>query len=621
MCSRTVVNTNGIDTKMDIEEHPQHQVAQQEHEQQEPEQEEPDRILPKWYPKWKGKPIHDGNPEVLGWTLCSVSTSIQYVGSGAFFVNTVLKLATIAKMCYAQVEQAGADIDVAEKCGPTFGSIDPSSLLAMYATVVGVISATFLPLTGAVIDYTRHRRLIGRITSTLFVLFQIPTIFLNSSNYPVILSMHACAIFVGWIHMSMVFAYLPELTNSEIRLAAYTKSITIWSFIGMIIYLVFVVGIITITETPEGIDNAVFATAIGMGTACLINAIFLPFAWCVLFEKREPLHDRPTRVVSNRSPSSPSPSLSAVEENGNDDEKVEVASRSLFAIGFIQLWVTAKKIIRNYRSLKWFYISVAFSDAAVSAFGVIIITYMTTDLKFTPTQNGIGLCIWLLGSVPAAYLSTFVARRTDPLKSSIVYIVLVMLNVIMFAFCAKPGQLVKTYAILFSIGISGGWKNNMDRLVSASIIPKGQDGEMMGFFLFAGQCLSWLPLIVFTAMNEKGISIKISIITLDTYLVIALIAYVLIGKYPTARKQVRRETVYGKNCDGDDDDDNDGRDTHTTTTYHPDTVAVAQMYLGSEDPQPDTVAQMYLGSEESKNKNSSEKARDSQPTAATNEID
>jgi len=607
MCSTTVANTNGIDTKMDTEEHQLEQQEQQQ-EEEEQEQEQPDRILPKWYPKWKGKPINDGNPEVLGWTLCSVAQSIQYVGSGAFFVNTVLKLATIAKMCYAQAEQAGADFDVAEKCGPTFGSINPSSLLAMYATVIGVISATLLPLTGAVIDYTPHRRLIGRITSALFVLFQIPTIFLNKNNYPTILSMHACAMFVGWIHMSMLYAYLPELTNSEIRLAAYTKSITIWTFIGMIIYLAFVVGTITVIETPDGIDNAVFASAIGMGTACFINAIFLPFAWFVLFEKRESLHERPTRIVSKRSLSSPSslPSSAAEEDgNGNGDEEGEgkVASRSLFAIGFIQLWVTAKKIIRNYRSLKWFYISIAFSDAAGSAFAIIIVTYMTTALKFTPTQNGIGLIIWLLGSVPAAFLSTFVARRTDPLKSSIVYIVLVMINVIMFALLTKPGQLLRTYAILFSCGISSGWKNNMDRLVSASIIPEGQDGEMMGFFLFAGQCLSWLPLVVFTAMNEAGIHPKISIVTLDIYLVIALIAYVLIGKYPAARKQVRRETVYGKNCVGDEDDnDNDGRDD-MTTPYHT-----------------DAVAQMYLGSEEGKNKKSSETARESQRTAATVEI-
>jgi hypothetical protein len=202
---------------------------------------------------------------------------------------------------------------------------------------------------------------------------------------------------------------------------------------------------------------------------------------------------------------------------------------------------------------------------------------MTNVLRLTATQNGLAICVWLLGSIPGAFLSTIVARRLDPMKSSIVYILLIIINIVLFSFLTGPSKLITTYVILFLCGISGGWKNNMDRLVSSSIIPTGQDGEMMGFYLFAGQCLSWLPLLVFTSMNEADIKFNISMVTLTVYLVIALIAYLLIGSYPNARKEVDRATIYGRNSsnvDGDDDDGNknDGM-TMTPASMDADIVA------------------------------------------------
>jgi len=261
-------------------------------------------------------------------------------------------------------------------------------------------------------------------------------------------------------------------------------------------------------------------------------------------------------------------------------------------------------------------------EAAGTSFSVIAITYMATELGISPTENGIGLIIWLLASIPGAFLSTLVARRTDPLKSAIVHIVLIMMNVVLFAFLTEPGKLGKTYAILFSCGIGGGWKNNMDRLVSSSIIPEGQDGEMMGFFLFAGQSITWLPLVVFTAMNEAGIDPKIIIVALTIYLVIALIAFILIGNYPNARKEVNRETVYGKSG-GDDDED----DTPTAQAVIYKSAATQE----DEDDTPTTQAVVYdsittqdsLDSEDGKKKKFPKegKERESQRTTATTDVD
>jgi MFS-type transporter involved in bile tolerance (Atg22 family) len=376
--SNTTTNEIDIDiSKMDDCNNDTEEQGEQQQQQQQQQQHGDDDgntstniELPKCYPKWKGKPIYDGNPEVLGWTLVSVAESIQYVGSGAFFATTMLRVARDAMTCHEQLAATSSsplDSNAAvELCGPTFGSINPSSLLSMYAIVVGLVSTAFLPLLGAIVDYTKHRRLIGRVSSTLFVLFQIPTIFLNEKNYPIVLSFHGCAMLIGWIQMSMLFAYLPELTSCEIKLASYTRSITIWTFSGMIIYLVTVVAFVNIIG--KGGDD-VFTSMVGMATAFGINVIFFSLAWGFLLGKRGPLHERPvtttTRVV-----------VTSVEDEeaaaaGTEEEVTVTTSKSLYVIGFTQLWGTAKHIVRNYRSLKWFYVSIAFSESAASAFSVI----------------------------------------------------------------------------------------------------------------------------------------------------------------------------------------------------------------------------------------------------------
>jgi MFS transporter, UMF1 family len=92
----------------------------------------------------------------------------------------------------------------------------------------------------------------------------------------------------------------------------------------------------------------------------------------------------------------------------------------------------------------------------------------------------------------------------------------------------------------FFWGTGVGWKWTCDRLTASSIIPAGQDTELMGVFLFAGQCISWLPPLVYTAINEAGVTQRIGVASLNVWLVISLLGYCLIGGYTTARSLSRR---------------------------------------------------------------------------------
>ena len=96
--------------------------------------------------------------------------------------------------------------------------------------IIGVSSATLLPLMGAIVDYTRHRLLFGQITSALLCLCIFPQIFMNGDNFIVMAILQVVSSFVGWAQTELSHAYLPELTDDEMVLNDYNKGYTIAFF-------------------------------------------------------------------------------------------------------------------------------------------------------------------------------------------------------------------------------------------------------------------------------------------------------------------------------------------------------------------------------------------------------
>ena len=71
-------------------------------------------------------------------------------------------------------------------------------------------------------------------------------------------------------------------------------------------------------------------------------------------------------------------------------------------------------------------------------------------------------------------------------------------------------------------------------MAAVMIIPEGQSAEYMGIYLFWGQVLTWLPPLVFTSLNEAGVSQRIALATQDVYFLIGLVAYCFMGNYRDA---------------------------------------------------------------------------------------
>lgn len=65
----------------------------------------------------------------------------------------------------------------------------------------------------------------------------------------------------------------------------------------------------------------------------------------------------------------------------------------------------------------------------------------------------------------------------------------------------------------------------------------------MGFYLFADQSLSWLPPLVFTAINEAGLSERVGLASITVFFMLGLIAYWKMGSYDACVKTANRLVV------------------------------------------------------------------------------
>jgi UMF1 family MFS transporter len=177
-----------------------------------------------------------------------------------------------------------------------------------------------------------------------------------------------------------------------------------------------------------------------------------------------------------------------------------------------------------------------------------MVTYLTDTLGFTSTENGIAILCMLIGSIPGALVAGKTVIQFNPVWSNRMATLLLGVNTVVAAFVLTgPGQQLQTYLLFSVFGLAIGWKWTTDRLLAATLIPAGQDAELMGVYIFAGQVLTWLPPLIFTAMNEAGISQSVGIGILSISFFLGLIGLFMMGDYDKAVEQTGRLASHAHN--------------------------------------------------------------------------
>jgi MFS-type transporter involved in bile tolerance (Atg22 family) len=163
--------------------------------------------------------------------------------------------------------------------------------------------------------------------------------------------------------------------------------------------------------TTKAVDNEIatarFAQSISF-TVCLIG---LSIVWGVLFKKRSPLRQIPSNT-------------------------------SLCGMGVRQILRTVRKINNQHLRLKWFYVSIMFSDPALMALTILAITFYTDTLQFSGQQNGAAMLIMMIAAIPGAYLGSFITTKTNQnavISSMIGLGILIVSTVLVVFLLDEPG--------------------------------------------------------------------------------------------------------------------------------------------------------------------------------------
>ncbi|KAG7353650.1 vacuole effluxer Atg22 like protein [Nitzschia inconspicua] len=433
--------------------------------------------------------------EVLGWTLDASARGVVVMGTAVFVSSDLLRLAKEATGCYQYNENV-----TNEECQERVYGMRPSSVLAEIVMVVGLLSAVLMPLIGSIIDHTKYRRAVGSFSAAFMSVMILAQMLIMEDLWFVAAVLQIFVAFSYTVHLCATYAYLPELTTNHEKLAQYTARFSAAQYAGSVVFLILMVGVLSLVNRREGVRSSTVSQTV----VFVVCITFFGYAWTHLFKPR--------------------PASQQIPEN-----------KTLISAGFWKIYKTAQTIVLHHSAIKWFLVSAAFTQAATTTFSTIAITYMTEQLGFSSRENGIAILFLLLFGVPGTRIAAWLNKSVNPIRSLQINLIFWICSVSAAAiFLHQPDQQVMAYVFAMFWGLAMGWVYPTEKTLYVTIIPRGQEAELMGTYICACQFLSWLPPMIFSVMNEMGFSMRIGIFSLTVYFTVSFFILFFVGDYDEA---------------------------------------------------------------------------------------
>jgi len=410
-------------------------------------------------------------------------------------VSALIDLAKEAAGCDPVDKEAEAWVN----CTETINGFKPTSLATGMATIGAFIAAFLSPVIGAIIDHTSFRWNIGMWTGVLIFLGNFFQCFISSKVWLAVAIIQIIQSVVYIVHLVPTFAYIPELTNDSHKMGRYNASFNIVQYLFMLIQLVFCAGIsysAKLNEIELARYSQVFVT-------CIIG-IFFTFSWGYRLGRVE---------------------TKAQLEDG----------QSVLFIGFIRTWKSIVLCTKKHRHIIWFYLAIAFSDAAVISVQVIIIT-LSKFLGMGLVEFVLVQVIVIISSFPGSKVIVLMIDKFNPKRAMQVSLIWWIFTMFI-AGLILTGPERKHYIFYVGVGVGLGFGMHYPamRTTFTNIVPKNQEAEFMGMYLFFTQSLIWLPTLIFTVMNEGDIPMNYGVMSLCIFLSLSFICLLLVGSLENAR--------------------------------------------------------------------------------------
>lgn len=389
--------------------------------------------------------------------------------------------------------------------------IRASSLLTVGTIVVGILAGVSMPFLGALVDHTSYRKAMGAVSALIVLLSCAAQLMLNADTWFIVWILEMIGGYFLILHQVCTMAYLPDLTHDITEMGHYTSRFMSNQYFVQGIFTTTVV-VVANSFNVSNIGTAKFATLL----ATIIGFFCFSYSWIFLFRKRPPLREIPQ-------------------------------GHRLATTGFVQLLQTAKKVFKEYKALKWFMISLLFSpEAGAGVVLAIAVTFLTFFVRMDVREIASVSLTMLFCNIPGAFISKKMCQWINPLNSFrcaelLFAAVNGLIAITVTGSTTRDKNLVYFYAAL--IGIAFGWMFPSQRTLAVALVPKGQETEIMGLISFFGQVVGWLPVMVFTFLNERGVSMRWGLATTSFFLVVSFFITLLCGSYNDAVELVEHTSA------------------------------------------------------------------------------
>jgi len=385
-----------------------------------------------------------------------------------------------------------------DECKLKIYGFQPTSLITNIAVISGLMSAFLMPVIGSIVDFTSYRRMVAIFGASTMVLIQAIQIGTGPKTWFFMAILQAIAGFLYQVKILALYAYLPDIARDvgQLKMTDFTSSFQISQFSNSLLFLIFISGV----NITFGLSDVVTAQISQATTVVYSGFCFLMMV----------------KMISNV------PALQKLPEG-----------KTLITAGFAKIIKNTKGIYTHYKgTVWWFFIAVVFAEAGFNAFTTVSVTYLIGVLEMNGGEIGIIFAVVYISTVPGSLLGAKVTKKTNPVLSwKINIITFILINVSGAFVLVGPDQktLVYIWGVLWGIGL--GWHYPTEKLIFSLCVPKGQEAELTGYYVYTTQIIVWLPPLIFTSINESGLHMKYGLLSLVIFFFLAWCSLMRMDKW------------------------------------------------------------------------------------------
>lgn len=433
-------------------------------------------------------PTKNDRREVIGWLMYDWANSAFYTVVISVLLGPYLTALAQADICGRLGGAAGCENGTVFDLG-FLGAVTATSLVPLSLAVSIVVQVFFLPVLGAIADYTHLKKRLMAVFCYTGVIASSLLFFITGDSYVIgcLLMMVANMSFAA----ANVFynAYLIDITTEDRRDKISSYGFAAGYFGGVVILIMSLLLI-----------NSAESIGMAKGTAVRVSMLAASL-WWGLFG-----------------------ALSFYLLKSRDAVKTPESDRPLVIVGFAEVWQTLKEI-RKLRYTLTFLIGYLFYNDGIQTVILNSSIFLSQEL-FSPEERdrnqGFLLGIFLVAQISAlvgALIFERIARFLGAKKTILVGLG-IWCGIVIYAY----GFLSSTFhAWLMAVGIGLvlGSVQALSRSLFSQMIPAGRESSFFGLYEISEKGTSWMGNLVF----------GIVVATTGSYrqAILAIIAFFIIG--------------------------------------------------------------------------------------------